>query len=128
MDQCKNEVISGPKTQISRASWFDKKGANDTSVALMNAPGLKPWGDWTVPMSMREVEPGVRLIWKIVHPKMIQTGHPNLQHRMWPRRVIDVRSFDSQSYNKTRIGEIRPSQLLWTFGPGALIDLPNMSL
>lgn len=41
---------------------FDKKGANDTSVALMNAPGLKPWGDWTVPMSMREVEPGVRLI------------------------------------------------------------------
>jgi hypothetical protein len=34
----------------------------------------------------------------------------------------------SQSYNKTRIGEIRPSQLLWTFGPGALIDLPNMSV
>ena len=41
---------------------FDKKGSKDTAIALMNAPGLKPWGDWTVPMSMREVEPGVRLI------------------------------------------------------------------
>lgn len=28
----------------------------------------------------------------------------------------------------TRVGEIRPSQLLWTYGPGALIDLPNMSV
>ena len=26
------------------------------------------------------------------------------------------------------IGEIRPSQLLWSYGPGALIDLPNKSV
>ncbi|MBY4638362.1 DUF1998 domain-containing protein [Sphingopyxis sp. XHP0097] len=30
--------------------------------------------------------------------------------------------------SRTRVGEIRPSQLLWTYGPGALIDLPNMSV
>ena len=24
--------------------------------------------------------------------------------------------------NRTPVGEIRPSQLLWTYGPGALID------
>jgi hypothetical protein len=30
--------------------------------------------------------------------------------------------------NKTPVGEIRPSQLLWTYGPGALIDLPNLSV
>ena len=30
--------------------------------------------------------------------------------------------------SKTPVGEIRPSQLLWTYGPGALIDLPNMSV
>lgn len=30
--------------------------------------------------------------------------------------------------SRTRIGEIRPSQLLWSYGPGALIDLPNMSV
>ena len=26
-----------------------------------------------------------------------------------------------------RVGQVRPSQLLWTYGPGALIDLPNLS-
>lgn len=30
--------------------------------------------------------------------------------------------------SKTPVGEIRPSQLLWTYGPGALIDLPNISV
>ena len=27
-----------------------------------------------------------------------------------------------------KIGEVRPSQLLWTYGPGAVIDLPNISV
>lgn len=26
------------------------------------------------------------------------------------------------------VGQVRPSQLLWTYGPGALVDLPNMSV
>ena len=30
--------------------------------------------------------------------------------------------------NKTPVGEVRPSQLLWTYGPGALIDLPSFEL
>ena len=29
---------------------------------------------------------------------------------------------------KSPVGEIRPSQILWTYGPGALIDLPNLSV
>ena len=28
----------------------------------------------------------------------------------------------------TTIGEVRPSQLLWTYGPGGLIDMPNLSV
>lgn len=28
----------------------------------------------------------------------------------------------------TPVGEVRPTQLLWTFGPGALVDMPNMSV
>jgi MrfA Zn-binding domain len=31
-------------------------------------------------------------------------------------------------YDKTPVGEVRPSQLLWTYGPGALIDLPSLSV
>ena len=30
--------------------------------------------------------------------------------------------------SKTPVGEVRPSQLLWTYGPGALVDLPNLSV
>lgn len=30
--------------------------------------------------------------------------------------------------SRTRVGEIRPSQLLWTYGPGALVDLPSLSV
>ena len=26
---------------------------------------------------------------------------------------------------KTLVGEVRLSQLLWTYGPGALVDLPE---
>ncbi len=27
-----------------------------------------------------------------------------------------------------RVGQVRPTQLLWTYGPYALIDLPNISV
>lgn len=30
--------------------------------------------------------------------------------------------------SKMAVGDVRPSQLLWTYGPGALIDLPNLSV
>lgn len=30
--------------------------------------------------------------------------------------------------NSLPVGDVRPSQLLWTYGPGALVDLPNLSV
>jgi hypothetical protein len=30
--------------------------------------------------------------------------------------------------SRTPVGDVRPSQLLWTYGPGALVDLPNLSV
>jgi hypothetical protein len=30
--------------------------------------------------------------------------------------------------SKNPVGDVRPSQLLWTYGPGALVDLPNLSV
>jgi hypothetical protein len=41
---------------------YQKFGAGPTAYALLEAPGIKPWSTWTVPMSMREVEPGVNLV------------------------------------------------------------------
>lgn len=34
----------------------------------------------------------------------------------------------SQDMKTMAVGQVRPSQLLWTYGPGALIDLPNLSV
>ncbi|MGD7037256.1 DISARM system helicase DrmA [Methylotuvimicrobium buryatense] len=46
-----------------RTLAYEKRGQQkDTTVALIKSPGLRAWDNWTVPMSMREVEPGVRLI------------------------------------------------------------------
>jgi hypothetical protein len=41
---------------------YQKYGAGPTAYALLEAPGIRPWSRWTVPMSMREVEPGVNLV------------------------------------------------------------------
>lgn len=41
---------------------YQKYGAMPTAYALLEAPGSRPWSTWTVPMSMREVEPGVNLV------------------------------------------------------------------
>ena len=34
----------------------------------------------------------------------------------------------STGNKKYQVGQVRPSQLLWTYGPGALVDLPNLSV
>ena len=34
----------------------------------------------------------------------------------------------SSTMKKSEVGELRPSQLLLTFGVGAIVDLPNMSV
>jgi hypothetical protein len=41
---------------------YQKYGAGPTAYALLEPPGIRPWSTWTVPMSMREVEPGVNLV------------------------------------------------------------------
>jgi hypothetical protein len=46
-----------------RTLAYEKSGQQAaTTVSLIKSPGLQAWDNWTVPMSMREVEPGVRLI------------------------------------------------------------------
>src|SRR3954470_11469820 len=36
--------------------------------------------------------------------------------------------FGGKTMSYIPVGDVRPSQLLWTSGPGALIDLPNLSV
>lgn len=62
-DEWAKEVSKG-----GRILAYEKRGPEkDKTVALIRSPGIQAWDNWTVPMSMREVEPGVRLI--------MNTGH-----------------------------------------------------
>lgn len=57
---------------------YEKRGKEkDKTVALIRSPGIQAWDNWTVPMSMREVEPGVRLI--------MNTSHITDDHEWKPR-------------------------------------------
>ncbi|NHZ91045.1 helicase [Massilia sp. CCM 8733] len=62
-DEWAKEVSKG-----GRILAYEKRGPQkDMTVALIKSPGLQAWDNWTVPMSMREVEPGVRLIMNTSH-------------------------------------------------------------
>ncbi|HYD94747.1 MAG TPA: DISARM system helicase DrmA [Noviherbaspirillum sp.] len=51
-----------------RTLAYEKRGAQAaTMFGLLKSPGTHAWDNWTVPMSMREVEPGVRLIMNTEH-------------------------------------------------------------
>ena len=55
-----------------RTVAYEKRGKNiDSKVKLIDPPGIKEWGRFTVPMSMREVEPGVKLQ---MNTNMLDTG------------------------------------------------------
>lgn len=61
-----------------RTLAYEKRGQQAaTMVGLVKSPGIHAWDNWTVPMSMREVEPGVRLI--------MSTGHISDDHDWKPR-------------------------------------------
>jgi hypothetical protein len=58
LDEWANEAGKGGRTLA-----YEKKGPQrDTMIALLKRPGIQAWDNFTVPMSMREVEPGVSLI------------------------------------------------------------------
>ncbi|MGX7925485.1 DISARM system helicase DrmA [Tsuneonella sp. HG094] len=58
IDEWADEAGKGGRTLA-----YEKKGPKkDTMVALLRKPGIQAWDNFTVPMSMREVEPGVRLV------------------------------------------------------------------
>ncbi len=46
----------------ARKLGYDTKRKQGDVAALLKRPGADPWSIFTVPMSMREVEPGVRLV------------------------------------------------------------------
>lgn len=60
-DEWVKEATRGGRRLGYEASRGHKAGAGDIA-ALLKKPGSQPWDAFTVPLSLREVEPGVRLV------------------------------------------------------------------
>jgi len=60
-DEWANEATRGGRRLGYEAGKKRKKGEGDIA-ALLKKPGLQAWDHFTVPLSLREVEPGVRLV------------------------------------------------------------------
>lgn len=60
-DQWVKEATRGGRRLGYEGSQGRKAGAGDIA-ALLRKPGAQPWDGFTVPLSLREVEPGVRLV------------------------------------------------------------------
>ena len=92
-------------------------------MGLLKSPGPQPWETFTTPTSMREVEPNVSLI---------LGGLDGVDAPKWePASPPGRRSRGGRGMNQpypVRVGELRPSQLLWAYGCGSLVDLPQVSV
>lgn len=60
-DEWVKEATRGGRRLGYEAGKTRKKGEDDIA-ALLKKPGVQAWDHFTVPMSLREVEPGVRLV------------------------------------------------------------------
>ena len=60
-DEWVKEATRGGRRLGYEAGRKRKKGEDDIA-ALLKRPGLQPWDRFTVPLSLREVEAGVRLV------------------------------------------------------------------
>ena len=65
-DEWVKEATRGGRRLGYEASRGRKAGAGDIA-ALLKKPGTQPWDQFTVPLSLREVEAGVRLVMKTDH-------------------------------------------------------------
>jgi hypothetical protein len=56
LDQWQGEQAVGNRQLAYR------EGRDGTTVGLLRSPGIEPWNEWTCLTSLRDVEPGVRLL------------------------------------------------------------------
>ena len=94
---------AGFASDLLRYSWLDdnRKPPNNSRVLLRTA-GTENEGEWSTPGSLREVEPTAAFF-------------------LDEREGVAVAS-------RRAVGDVRPSQIVTSFGPGAVVDLQTMSI
>lgn len=85
-DDWASEAGVGGRTLV-----YQRHGAGPTAYPRLSAPGIKPWTGWTVPMSMREVEPSVRLVMEDDRSTSDPTWRPRVTRPEKDRNEQDTR-------------------------------------
>ena len=92
-------------------------------MSLLQEPGIEGWDRWTVPTSMRNVETAVPL-------KLARDGI-SAPSEDWepPERSAPLPKASGEAAMRDRdhVGELRPSQLMHTYGVGATVELPELT-
>ena len=109
-------LAEAQKTAGGRVLGYDEE-RDGITVGLLHRPGLEPWDDFTCLNSLRDVEPNVGLIFHDggldADPSFVTAVSEDDEGGDEEERVMSTASSD-----RRKIGEIRPSQLLYTFGVG----------
>jgi len=85
-DEWVKEATRGGRRLGYEAGKKRKKGEGDIA-ALLKKPGLQAWDSFTVPFSLREVEPGVRLV---MNPDTLREGPPWKPRPPEPKQTGDA--------------------------------------
>ena len=100
---------------MRRLGYQEARDSN--TVGLLDRPTPEGWHLFTALNSLRDVEPTV--------------GPDPAGRRALRRREEALtggrRRVPPRQPKRTRVGELRPSALIHTFGVGAVVDLPRMS-
>ena len=88
--------------ELLRYSWLDdaRRPPNNSRV-LFRTSSTQNEGEWSIPGSLREVE---------------------------PTAAFYLDEGEALSMTTRAIGSVRPSQVITTFGPGAIVDLQMLSV
>ena len=134
------------KTGLLPDLSYAKRTKDD--VALLWKPEAGEWNMWTCPNSLRDTEAQANLQIVEADPTYehgsqppITLGHVHAQNRPTTTEDIDETedadtslcgrcgvSRSGSTYQSRRVGSVRPSQMIHTYGPGAVMDLPQLSV
>ena len=118
LDEWKKEAAVGQRTLV-----YQRRGKSDTDVSLLQEPGIEGWSRWTVPTSMRNVETAVPL--KLRRDGISAPGRGVGGARAL--RAAPEGGAEEPVRDRSHVGELRPSQLMHTYGVGATVELPEMT-
>ena len=105
--------------RLSGGSRLGYEGKKDSqTVGLLRRPGIESWDEYTCLNSLRDVEPTSYLV--------LDDHNLDDEGGLWSSQCRRRRGM-SVGREKPRVGELRPSQILTTFGIGSIVDLPHIS-